>query len=169
MQQTDDDQEMLVAFRAPGEDAQTHHGVTGRYVVAADGNSENHAISLVLGRLYVYALVKNIPDETVAGILSLFRLAGVDIGQKHHHKAAISSFGGIVSRMCIGGVAQSFGKPPQNLNYPSCWRLIYDGVTLSNGATVTVVLICFTSQEGNIEVELLGCLREASSQGHHGH
>ena len=113
MQQTDDDQEMLVAFRAPGEDAQTHHGVTGRYVQAADGNSENHAISLVLGRLYVYALVNNIPDETVAGILSLFRLAGVDIGQKHHHKAAISSFGGIVSRMCIEGVAQSFAKQPK--------------------------------------------------------
>ena len=41
-------------------------------------------------------------------------------------------------------------------------------MTLGNGATVTVVLICFTSHEGNIEVELLGCLREASSQGHHG-
>ena len=114
-QQTDDDQEMSVALQTVTEGAQTHHGVTGRYVVAADGNSENHAISLVLGRLYVYALVKNIPDETVAGILSLFRLAGVDIGQKHHHKAAISSFGGIVSRMCIGGVAQSFGKPPPKI------------------------------------------------------
>ena len=42
--------------------------------------------------------------------------------------------------------------------------MIYDGVTLGNGATVTVVLICFTSHEGNIEVESLGCLREASSQ-----
>ena len=41
-------------------------------------------------------------------------------------------------------------------------------MTLGNGATVTVVLICFTSHEGNIEVESLGCLREASSQGHHG-
>ena len=51
--------------------------------------------------------------------------------------------------------------------------MIYDGVTLGNGATVTGVLICFTSHEGNIEVELLGFLREApsrsalaSSQGH---
>ena len=32
--------------------------------------------------LYMYALVKNIPDDTVAGILVLFRLAGVDVGQK---------------------------------------------------------------------------------------
>ena len=35
---------------------------------------------------------------------------------------------------------------------------------LGNGATVTGVLICFTSHEGNIEVELLGFLREAPSR-----
>ena len=42
--------------------------------------------------------------------------------------------------------------------------MIYDGVMLGNGATVTGVLICFTSHEGNIEVELLGFLREAPSR-----
>ena len=122
-QQTDGDQEMSVAFKSVGYE-KSFHRVTGHFVRAADGNSENHAISLVLGRLYVYALVKNIPDETVAGILSLFRLAGVDIGQKHHHKAAISSFAGIVAAMCVEGVAQSFAHKPMSLEHPSCWRLI---------------------------------------------
>ena len=107
----------------------------------------------------MYALIKNIPDETVVGILTLFRMAGIDIGQKHHHRDAVSSFTGIVASMCIEGVAQSFADQPRNLQHPSCWRLIYDGVTLGNGATVTVVLICFTSAEGDIEVEFLGCSR----------
>ena len=71
-------------------------------------NAENHAIALVLGRLYMYALVKNIPDDTVAGILVLFRLAGVDVGQKHHNRQAISSFAGIAASMCIEGVAKAF-------------------------------------------------------------
>ena len=156
-EQMDDEQRISVAFKAAGCD--TVHGVAGRYVQGSEGNAENHAIALVLGRLYVYALVKNIPDDTVVGILMLFRLAGIDIGQKHHHRAAISSFTGIVASMCIEGVARSFAHKPRNLQHPSCWRLIYDGVTLGNGATVTVVLICYTSAEGDIEVELLGCSR----------
>ena len=107
----------------------------------------------------MYALVKNIPYGTVVGILTLFRLVGIDIGQKHHHRGAISSFGGIVASMCIEGAAKAFMDQPSNLQHPSCWRLIYDGVTLANGATATVVLICYTSAEGDIEVELLGCSR----------
>ena len=152
-----DEQEISVAFDAAGNE--TVHGVAGRYVQGSEGNAENHAIALVLGRLYVNALVKNIPEDTVVGILTLFRLAGFDIGQTHHHRDAISSFTGIVASMCIEGMAQSFAHKPRNLQHPSCWRLIYDGVTLGNGATVTVVLICFTPAEGDIEVEFLGCSR----------
>ena len=85
-----------------------HQGSKGR-------NAENHAIALVLGRLYMYALVKNIPDDTVAGILVLFRLAGVDVGQKHHNRQAISSFAGIAASMCIEGVAKAFADKPKNL------------------------------------------------------
>eukprot|EP00974_Lingulodinium_polyedra_P110533 10688741-Lingulodinium_polyedra.AAC.1 len=69
----------------------------------------------------------NIPDRTVAGILTLFRLAGIDIGQKHHHRAAISSFEGIVSSMCVEVAAKAFVDKPRNLQHPSCWRLIFDG------------------------------------------
>ena len=156
-EQRDDKEEISFAFKAAGYD--TVHGVAGHYVQASEGNAENHAIALVLGRLYVYALVKNIPDDTVAGILTLFRLAGIDIGQKHHNCNTISSFAGIVSRMCIEGVAHAFADKPRNLQHPSCWRLIYDGVTLRNGVTVTVVLVCCTSAEGDIEVEYLGCSR----------
>ena len=162
-EQTDDKKEISLAFKAAGYD--TVHGVAGHYVQGSKDNAENHAIALVLGRLYVYALIKNIPDETVAGILTLFRLAGVDIGQKHHHRGAISSFAGIVASMCIEGVANAFMDAPKNLQHPSCWRLIFDGVTLRNGVTVTVVLVCYTSASGDIEVEYLGCSRCGSRSG----
>ena len=122
-------------------------------------NAENHAIAFVLGRLYMYALVKHIPDDTAAGFLSLFRLAGVDVGQKHHNRQAISSFAGIAASMCIEGVAKAFADKPKNLQHPSCWRLIFDGVTLRNGATVTVVCVCYTSAEGDMEVDYIGCSR----------
>ena len=39
------------------------------------------------------------------------------------------------------------------------WRLIFDGVTLRNGATVTVVCVCYTSAEGDMEVDYIGCSR----------
>ena len=55
--------------------------------------------------------------------------------------------------MCVQAVAKAFIDQPRNLQHPSCWRLIFDGVTLQNGVTVTVVLVCYTSAEGDIEVE----------------
>ena len=141
----EEEKETSSAFAAAGYD--TVHGVAGHYVQGSKGrNAENHAIAFVLGRLYMYALVKNIPDDTVAGILVLFRLAGVDVGQKHHNRQAISSFAGIAASMCIEGVAKAFADKPKNLQHPSCWRLIFDGVTLRNGATVTVVCVCVTQQ-----------------------
>ena len=126
-EQMDVEHGLSVAFKAEGY--YTVHGVPGRYVKASKGNEENHAIALILGRLYAFALVKNIPDQTVLGLLALFHMAGVDIGQKHHHCAAISSFAGIVASMCLEGVARSFADKPRNLQHPSCWCLIYDGVT----------------------------------------
>ena len=110
----EEETETSSAFAAAGYD--TVHGVAGHYVQGSKGrNAENHAIALVLGRLYMYALVKNIPDDTVAGFLSLFRLAGVDVGQKHHNRQAISSFAGIAASMCIEGVAKAFADKPKNL------------------------------------------------------
>ena len=154
----EEEKETSSAFAAAGYD--TVHGVAGHYVQGSKGsNAENHAIALVLGRLYMYALVKNIPDDTVAGFLSLFRLAGVDVGQKHHNRQAISSFAGIAASMCIEGAAKALADKPNSLQHTSCWRLIFDGVTLRSGATVTVVCVCYTSAEGELEVDYLGCSR----------
>ena len=151
------DEHMVSALQSAGY--QTHHGVSGHFVQGSAINSANHAIALVLGRLYVYALLKNIPDSTVLGLLALFHLSGIDIGQRHHHEHVLSAYGGIVARMCLHAKAVQFGQKPTNLLHPSAWRLIFDGITLRNGATVTVVLICYTNRSGEIEVVYLGCAR----------
>ena len=154
------DEYMVAALQSAGH--QTHHGVSGHFVLGSAVNSENHAIALVLGRLYVYACIKNIPDCTTLGLLAQFRLAGVNTGQRHHNAMVQSTFCGIVARMCLQAKATQFRTKPKNLLHPSAWRLISDGITLRNGATVTPVLICFTNSSGEIQVDYLGCAREGS-------
>ena len=61
LEQTDDDTQISFAFKAAGYD--TVHGVAGHYVQGSKDSAENHAIALVLGRLY--ALAKNIPERKV--------------------------------------------------------------------------------------------------------
>ena len=155
--QDQDVEEDVSAFRDAGREV--FQGVIGKYVQASRDNAANHATALVLGRIYLYASVTNIPDRLLTGIMSLFHMAGVDIGQKHHHHRAISSFGGIVARMCLEAVAKAWAKAPKNLQHPSSWRLIFDGVTLRNGVTVTAVLVCYTSASGDIAVDYIGCVR----------
>ncbi len=132
-------------------------GVTGHYVQASEENPDEHAIALVLGRVYAYALTNNISENVVSGFLSLLHLAGVNVGQKHHSRVALSSFSGIAARLCTKATSTLFFQRPRNLPHPSAWRLVFDGVTLPNGTTVTVVLIVFTAPDGRIVVEFLGC------------
>ena len=80
-------------------------GVAGHYVRASEENPQEHAIALVCGRLYVYALVNNVPDAMVCGSLGVLRLANVDIGQKHHSRVAVSEFGGIAAQLCVNAIA----------------------------------------------------------------
>ena len=113
---------MVSAFQSAGY--QMHHRVSGHYVQASAKNSENHAIALVLGRLYVYALVKNIPDSTVVGFLTQLHLAGVDVGQPGHYNHVSSAYCGIVACVCLKAKAVEFGTKPTNLLHPSAWRLM---------------------------------------------
>ena len=48
-----------------------------------------------------------------------------------------------------------FKDKPQNLPFPSAWRVVWEGITIKNGATVLVIIIVFTTPQGNIESELL--------------
>ena len=95
--------------------------------------------------------------------MGLLHSCGVKVGQKHHFCSSISAFQGILSRLCVSTIRNRFKQPPRNLLFPSAWRLIFDGITLNNGATVTVVLVAYTSQDGDIMVDFLGCAHGGAS------
>ena len=136
--------------------------VPGNYVRASVENPEAHATALVLGRAFAMCAVHNIPDTTCQKMLAQLHLAGVDLGQKHHSRDAISAYIGVLARLSMSSKSEGFWTPPRNLQFPSAWRLVFDGVTLPHGVTVTVVLVVFTSFSGEIETAFLGCTRTAT-------
>ena len=138
-------------------------GVPGQYVQISERNAEAHAVALVLGRLYTICSLNNISDQTCQTLMGLLHSCGVKVGQKHHSRSSISAFQGILSRLCVSTIRNRFKQPPRNLLFPSAWRLIFDGITLNNGATVTVVLVAYTSQDGDIMVDFLGCAHGGAS------
>ena len=133
-------------------------GVHGTYAKAAASNPIAHATGLVLGRLYLYAAVSNIPDTTVGGLLAQYSLAHVNIGQKFHDRSAISSFCGLAARLVQTALRFRFWQALPNLRHPSAWRLTFDGVTLPGGLTVVVIVVIWTTVEGIIEAGLVGCV-----------
>ena len=136
-------------------------GVRGTFVMASQQNAEEHAIALVLGRLYLFSSLNAIPQRAIRSLLAQMSLAGAPVGQKYHHAQTVRAFTGIAARLCQRATSASFWRPPPNLPHPSAWRLVFDGVTLRNGATVTMVLVVFTDADGAIIVKFLGCIRDA--------
>eukprot|EP00969_Alexandrium_andersonii_P044501 1953421-Alexandrium_andersonii.AAC.1 len=65
--------------------------------------------------------------------------------------------------MSAASTRESFWAKPRNLLFLSAWRLVFDGVTLLGGATVTVVLVVYTSKPGDIEVSFLGAAQCGAS------
>ena len=68
-------------------------------------------------------------------------------------------------QVCLDVIAYRFWERPWNLQHPSAWRLIFDGVTLPNGATITIVLVTFTDTSGRIVVHVVGCTSGPRSDG----
>jgi hypothetical protein len=142
----------------PGFSADTQTQVArvrGSFLRAALTNPVEHAVAVVLGRLMLWGAVNAIPHRTMEGIFSQMALCGVDLGHKLHDKNASSTFAGIAADTCGLMTQVRFWDPPPVLPMPSAWRIVFDGITLRNGATVLAILVCFTSNTGRIVSELL--------------
>ena len=110
----------------------------------------------VLGRAMLWSLVHNVPGSALTDLFAQFALAGVEVGQRYHHDHAVAAFGGVASRLCLADIRQRFRDKPNNLQHPSCWRVIFDGVTIPNGTTLCVILVVFTDTAGDFAVEFVG-------------
>ena len=111
------------------------------------------------------SITRAIPLRTAESILAQFAMAGVELGQKYHGKDAIARFGGIAAELCGEVTCARFWDPPVNLQHPSAWRVIWDGITICNGATVLVILVCFTDHRGVIACELVIVWLSRTSEG----
>ena len=120
-------------------------------------NPKQHAIVVVLGRVMVYGITNGVALRTIEGLFAQLALAGVHLGQKYHGQSAIARFGGIARELCGEITCARFWDAPLNLQHPSTWRVIRDGITICNVSTVMVmvILVVFTDHYGSIVCELV--------------
>ena len=139
--------------------------VRGKFLPLAVGNPIQHAIGLTLGRLMVWSFVNGIPRAAMTGLMTQMTLAGVHLGDKYQDHNAMMTYTGIVFLVLQRLMRCRFNDAIPNLPFASAFRLIWDGITLRNGATVIPILVVFTNRSGEIVSEVVDIPLSKGSQG----
>ena len=130
-------------------------GVKGEYLPHLSKKSPRaHATALVLGRLFVWGTTNDIPQQAITALLAQLVMAGVDIGQKHHDHTAMITYRRILVNLLHSDTRQYFWDDIPNLQHPSGWRLIFDSITLANGSTEMVMIVVYTTRQGELRKQL---------------
>ena len=90
----------------------------------------------------------------MTALLAQLVMAGVDIGQKHHQHTAMITYRRILVNLLHSDTRQSFWDDIPNLQHPSGWRLIFDSITLANGSTEMVMIVVYTTRQGELRKQL---------------
>ena len=90
------------------------HGVRGRYLVASKGNAEAHATALVLGRLYLTANARSLPERALPTLLAMMHQAGAPVGQMQHHHSCARFFACVLPDALGEGAARLLGWPSES-------------------------------------------------------
>ena len=93
-------------------------------------------------------------------------MANIKVGQKLNGSMMIKLYGFIASQTVVELVRVRFWRPPHNLPCPSAFRVVWDGVTLRNGATVCIIMVVFTDYEGVIRSVVVDVPISRSGHGH---
>ena len=96
---------------------------------------------VVVGRLLSFALVHGIPDNAMVSLFSQLHNSGVPVGHKFHNRDGIRRFANAALTCARQNLKEQFLLPPRNCVAPSCFRLIFDSVTLPDGVTVLMLLV----------------------------
>ena len=94
-----------------------------------------------------------------------FSLTSANLGEKYHGAWFASIFSGMATLMCERLTRSRFNDPPMNLPFPSAFRVVWDGITLQNGATVIPIIVVFTDYTGRIVSELVDAPISKGSSG----
>ena len=92
-------------------------------------------------------------------------LAGVRLGDKYQDHNALMTFTGVIFFVLQRLLRCRLSDVIPNLPFPSAFRLIWDGITLRNGATVLPILVVFTSNAGEIVSEVVDVPTSGGSSG----
>ena len=112
-------------------------------------------VALRLGRIIFSNLTMNIPDTAYVTRCLQYTLEEADIGHKFHGREVVPALASCGSALCEGAVRKDFEAAVPNLGMPSAFQVIWDGVTLENGATVLPILVNFTNALGYIQTGFL--------------
>ncbi len=140
-------------------------GVRARYLPQALFQPQERAIALTIGRLILWGTVNGIPQRTLEGLMAQISLTRAQLGEKYHGAWFASIFSRLATLMCQRMTCSRFNNPPFNLPFPSAFRLVWDGITLRNGATVIPILVAFTDYSGCIASELVDVPISQGSKG----
>ena len=72
---------------------------------------------------------------------------------------------GMAALMCERLTSSRFNDPLVNLPFPSAFRVVWDGITLKNGATVIPIIVVVTDYVGRIVSELVDAPISQGSSG----
>ena len=84
------------------------------------------SVAVVLGRVMTWGLIHKVPDNVVTSLFAQLALAGVSMGHKYHHAAAVPEFARAARALMAVDLREQFWRQPPNCNHPSCWRLSCD-------------------------------------------
>ena len=110
------------------------------------------------GRVISWSIIHNVPDSAVESLFLILQLCGLDVGSKYHSRGIVPLYATLATQLCLSMAKQEFLATPPNLPHPSCYRLMYDSVTIQNGTCVLVIIIAYTNKSGKIVSKLLGAL-----------
>jgi len=106
-----------------------------------------------------------IPQRTLEGLMAQLSLTSAQLGEKYHGARFASFFSGMAALMCERLTSSRFNNPLVNLPFPSAFRVVWDGITLKNGATVIPIIVVVTDYVGRIVSELVDAPISQGSSG----
>lgn len=139
--------------------------VRGKCLPLAVGNPVQHAIGLTLGRLMVWSLVNGIPRAAMTGLMTQLTSDGVHIGDKYQDINSMITYTGIIFWFPQMTMCCRLNDATPKLPFPNAFRLIWDGITLRNGATVIPIIVVFTNRYGGIVSDVVDIQLSGGSQG----
>ena len=100
---------------------------------------------LVVGRLLAFSAVHGVPDNAVCGLFAQLHNCGVRLGHKFHNRHGVRMFAAAAMEAAWSQLKAQLSQAAANCLGPTCFRIIFDGVTLPNDCSVLALLVAWSN------------------------